>query len=113
MGGGQGAGGSLSLSFQRQDKQGNESVIISRNCLPLPGLCARPHSLAGYGQIKDGHCPNKRQSRSLQSTTVHVNDTSRGEWGVFLRPCRLFKTSLTFNEGKLRFCAVIAVIRYS
>lgn len=60
---GRGGGGGLS-SFQRQDKQGNESVIISRNCLPLcfssprPSTCLR--SLAGHGLIKDAHCPKER-----------------------------------------------------
>ena len=29
------AGGGVSFSFLKQDKHGNESVIISRNCLPL------------------------------------------------------------------------------
>lgn len=56
--GNEGKGG-LSFSFQRQDKQGNESVIISRNCLPLclssPGSSIRLCSLAGHGLIKDFH----------------------------------------------------------
>lgn len=59
----------LSFSFQRQDKQGNESVIISRNCLPLcfstPGSSTRLRSLAGHGLIKDFHCPKERQRERI------------------------------------------------
>lgn len=60
--------GSLFL-FQRQDKQGNESIIISRNCLPLclssPGLPICLHSLAGHGLIKEFHCPQDRQKERM------------------------------------------------
>lgn len=60
--------GSLFL-FQRQDKQGNESIIISRNCLPLclssPGLSICLRSLAGHGLIKEFHCPKDRQRKTI------------------------------------------------
>lgn len=73
--------GGFSFSFQRQDKQGNESVIISRNCLPLclssPGLSPRLRSLVGNGLIKECHCLKREtQEENLQVTAVTLSDTS-------------------------------------
>lgn len=64
----EGRGGGGLSSFQRQNKQGNESVIISRNCLPLCLSSPRPsthlRSLAGHALIKDFHCPKERHKVS-------------------------------------------------
>lgn len=68
-----------SFSFQKHDKRGNESVIISRICLslglappPSPGPSTLLRSLVANGPIKEFHCPTGRQRewtiRSVLST---------------------------------------------
>lgn len=72
-------GGEVSFSFQRQDKQGNESVIISRNCLPLclPSARLSTHvsSLAGHGLIKDFPCPKERHKVRMFNLLLSVCDS--------------------------------------
>lgn len=83
--GGGGKEGAL-YSFQRQDKQGNESVMISRNLLPLrlPSAGPSSRSLTGHGLIKRPSLfQREEQVRILSPLLSMRNSTSRPQF-VFL-----------------------------
>lgn len=85
--GGGGKEGALS-SFQRQDKQGNESVIISRNCLPLrlpsAGLSSRLQSLTGCGLIKRPSLFRREEQVRIFSPWLPTRDSTSRPQLVFL-----------------------------
>lgn len=65
-------GAGLSLSIQRQDKQGNESVIIPRNCLPLLRLSA----------CTDVYLPPVISRPANRPKTLLVPEEMRHIWGL-------------------------------